>query len=79
MREITVDFLMEIHRYAIESGGGDETKLKDAVLYLGTLEYIADRANRIQNELDRAAFLLHSVANYHPFVEGNKRTAFLLA
>jgi len=47
MREITVDFLMEIHRYAIESGGGDETKLKDAVLYLGTLEYIADRANRI--------------------------------
>jgi len=79
MRKITVDVLMEIHLIAIESGDKEEMKLRYAVRDQGTLEYIADRANRINDELDRAAFLLYSIANYHPFVDGNKRTAILSA
>jgi death-on-curing protein len=79
MQKITLEYLMDIHRYAIKSGVRDELKLKDAVLYIGTLEYIVDKANRIDDELSRASFLLYSVANHHPFVEGNKRTALLLA
>lgn len=70
---------MEVHYLAIQSGDRDEMKLKDAVRDAGTLEYIAEKADRIRKEIDRAAFLLYSVANYHPFVEGNKRTAIILA
>jgi death-on-curing protein len=79
MHRITVDYLMAVHGRAIDAGIRDEAKLKDAVRDIGTLEYIADKANRIRDELERAAFMMYSVANYHPFVEGNKRTALLLA
>ncbi|MCL2711685.1 MAG: Fic family protein [Methanomassiliicoccaceae archaeon] len=79
MRRITVDRLMVVHRSAIVSGMMDELKLKDAVRDIGTLEYIVEKANSIRDDLSRAAFLLYSIANYHPFVEGNKRTAFLMA
>jgi len=68
---------MRLHRFAIESGDEDELSLKDAVLYEATLEYIAQKANMYSNIFDQAAFLLYSIAFHHPFVQGNKRTAFL--
>jgi len=79
MRRIDLNYILDIHRSAIDAGIRDEAKLRDAVRDMGTLEYIVDKANRIRDEIKRAAFLLYSIANYHPFVEGNKRTALLLA
>ena len=71
--------IKEIHREAIVSGEHDETYYIDLVRDEGTLEYISERLEDIDDCIQRAAFVLFSVANYHPFTEGNKRTAVLLA
>ncbi|MBR2254511.1 MAG: Fic family protein, partial [Candidatus Methanomethylophilaceae archaeon] len=71
--------LMDLHREAIWHGSPDEKSLLDTVRDEGTLSYIADKASYIENCIDRAAWLMWSIANYHPFAEGNKRTAYLAA
>jgi len=77
--KITVNMIKEIHRAAIISGSRDEMSLIDLVRDEGTLFYIADKANKIDDEIERASFMLFSIAYLHPFVEGNKRTAVLAA
>ena len=74
---ITADILMLTHRIATEYAVNDESSLSDAVRDMGTLEYIADKAQTFDSNIDRAAWLLWSVSTMHPFVEGNKRTALL--
>lgn len=71
--------LMALHRFAIGSAAQDESALRDTVRDQGTLDYIADKASYIGDRIDRAAWLMWSIANYHPFAEGNKRTAYLAA
>jgi len=74
----TVGSLMQCHRKAIEYCTEDESGLVDAVRDPATLEYIADKAGRIEGgKAMTAAWVMWSVANYHPFVEGNKRTALI--
>ena len=74
----TVGSLMECHRKAINYCTEDESGLIDALRDPATLEYIADKAGRIDGGKARiAAWIMWSVANYHPFVEGNKRTALI--
>lgn len=74
---IEIDDLKNIHRTAILSGGIDEMSLIDTVRDEATLYYIVERANYIDAAYERSAWIMWSVANYHPFMEGNKRTALL--
>ena len=74
---ITADTLMLAHRIATEYAVNDVSSLSDAVRDMGTLEYIAERAQTFDSNIDAAAWLLWSVSTMHPFVEGNKRTALL--
>ena len=74
---ITADTLMLAHRIATEYAVNDESSLSDAVRDMGTLEYIADRAQTFEDPIDLGAWLLWSISTMHPFVEGNKRTALL--
>jgi death-on-curing protein len=76
---ITVGELKKIHRRLIDVGPEDEAPLRDAVRDEATLDFIAIGANKIADPLERAAFLLHRIATWHPFFEGNKRTAFTAA
>lgn len=76
---ITVELIKEVHRSAILSGFNDESSLIDLVRDEGTLFFISERSNSIESTVGRASFLLFSIAHYHPFVEGNKRTAVLVA
>jgi len=76
--KISVEFIKEVHRTAILIKD-DESYLMDLVRDEATLFFIADRSNTIYDLIKRASFLLFSIANYHPFVDGNKRTAVLVA
>lgn len=70
---------MEIHRKAILCASGNETSLLDAVRDEGTLDHIIMRAESCSRPEEVAAECLWCIANRHPFVEGNKRTAYLAA
>jgi len=77
--EITGEFIKKIHEYAIDAGVHDESSLRCLTRDEGTIEYIADKSCEFINIVEKASFCLFSIANYHPFVEGNKRTAILVA
>lgn len=68
---------MELHRTAIAYADSDESSLSDTVRDEGTLDYITEKAGMYGSSIEKAAWLLWSIANYHPFAEGNKRTAWL--
>ncbi len=66
------------HDRILESTGGERGALAKA-----NLEFVLDRVKHIGEGLDtekaivkKAAFLLHSLVIHHPFINGNKRTAF---
>ena len=74
-----VQQLMGIHRKAISCASGDESSLSDSVRDEGTLDFIVMRAESHDTPEERASEYLWCIANWHPFVEGNKRTAWLAA
>jgi death-on-curing protein len=37
------------------------------------------RANRTEDTFTRAAIILHAIGSQHPFMDGNKRTALIVA
>ena len=71
---ITVQKIIEIHTDIIRDFGGASGIRDDA-----TLDYTIYQVNRSRNVLRKSAILLHSIATGHPFVDGNKRTAFVAA
>ncbi len=73
------DDLMEIHRRAILCAAGDESAFLEAVRDRGTLDHIVERAEKAQDPLGRALEYMRLIAVWHPFFEGNKRTAYLAA
>ena len=42
----------------------------------GDLEFVLEKAGMSKNILKAAAILLHDIIQAHPFINGNKRTAF---
>lgn len=76
---LTPDKIMKIHERAILSGLNNESDLINAVRDMGTIEYIADKCNEIDDVVEKSAFALFAIANYHPFVEANKRTSVIVA
>jgi len=79
MEPMSVDVLKDIHRKVIDKGSIDEQSLRDTVRDEGTLYHIATTSEKISDPMKKAAFLLHRIATQHPFMEGNKRTAWVSA
>ena len=73
-KTITVQEIIEIHADIIRDFGGT-SGIRDA----GTLDYVIYRVNRSREVLRKSAIILHGIATGHPFVDGNKRTAFVSA
>ena len=75
MSDLSVDNIVEIHNDIIEEYGGAR-----GVRDLGTLEnLIFYRLNQDCTLCNKASIALHSICTEHPFVDGNKRTAFVVA
>ncbi len=58
-----------IHNYGGASG----------ILCQGTVDYLTDQINAESDCFRKAALTLHIVITCHPFMDGNKRTAFQIA
>jgi len=71
---LTSEKILEVHRLIISNFGG-----LDGVLCHGTIDYLVDQINAEPDIFCKAALALHIVANCHPFLDGNKRSAFQIA
>jgi death on curing protein len=75
MSDLSVDRIIEIHNDIIKEYGGTQ-----GVRDLGTIEnLIYYRLNRDSTIFNKASIVLHSICTEHPFIDGNKRTAFVVA
>lgn len=73
MIEITKEMVILIHDDLIRREGGTQ-----GILYDATIDCIVDRINHEQGVFKKATWAL-CIAKYHPFYDGQKRTAFTLA
>lgn len=71
---LTSEKILDIHNLVISNFGG-----LDGVLCQGTIDYLVDQINAEPDLFRKAALALHIVANCHPFLDGNKRSAFQIA
>ena len=71
---LTSEKVLEIHKLIISNFGGT-----DGVLCDGTIDYLVDQINAEPELFSKAAIALHIVANCHPFLDANKRSAFQIA
>ncbi len=78
MSVITPELIKMIHRDAMDAGSDEEQSLRDTIRDEGCLPSICYYDN-YSNPFEKAAYYLHRIATRHPFVEGNKRTAFMTA
>lgn len=80
MEEFTVEEVIGFQIEIIRASGIEEDQgLEGRLLNPGNLDFVIAVGNRIPDPFERAAFMLHGIATGHPFVQGNKRIAFLLA
>ena len=78
LRYLSIDEVDWFHGRILELSGGERGDLAKA-----NLEFVLERVKDVAEGLDRdkalvkkAAFLLYSLVAQHPFINGNKRTAF---
>lgn len=72
--------IMRIHRMVIVKSGEEREKgLEDAVISRMAIEGFCDRLEYCPDCFSKAAMAIDYIANFHPFVEGNKRTSLQLA
>lgn len=78
---IQVDDVLSIHRILIENfGGGDGVRDRGALESALARPYAGFGDQDLYPEpIDKAAAILESIAINHPFIDGNKRTAYVLA
>lgn len=72
--ELSVDQVIDFHNDIIRHYGG-EPGLRDPA----TLDYIVYQVNKTGNMYRKASAALHGICTKHPFIDGNKRTAFVVA
>lgn len=71
IRYLTTDEIIQIHNDIIKETGGHT-----GIISYGNLDFIVNQME-IPKTLERAsATLLYGILTSHPFVDGNKRTAF---
>ncbi|WP_292369872.1 type II toxin-antitoxin system death-on-curing family toxin [Methanoregula sp. UBA64] len=74
MPGLTVEKIVEIHDEIIVKFDGT-----NGVLSESTLHFMIFRVNKIKDVFRRAATVLHAIGSQHPFIDGNKRTALVVA
>jgi len=80
MVDLTVDKIVEIQFRIIEVSEEEEDKgMAGLIRDCGTLDFLVDRVNSIDDPYQKAARLLYTIAAHHPFFQGNKRTALIVA
>ena len=67
------------HRVIVKSGELREVGLEDAVISSAAIDGLCDRIMDCPDWFSKAAIAIDYIANFHPFVEGNKRTSLELA
>ena len=83
-REEVADWLVrvvELHDNIIREYGGAEGILDSGLLRAAigrTTAGLSDGTRLFPSDLEKAAVLLERIMQYHPFVDGNKRTATML-
>jgi len=80
MKWVSAESVIEIHKMVTASTGGSQ-----GVRSLGALESALnsplatfDGADLYPDIVEKVAMLLNSITNNHPFIDGNKRTAFVV-
>ena len=78
MRYLTFDEILQIHRRMIEVFGGEDGILSEEALEnCVALPMMVIFGTETSTSLwSKAATMLHCLANRHPFIDGNKRTAW---
>lgn len=78
--QICVDGIKEIHRGIIRgSGYAHEAGLEDVVYSEAALQRVCDSIDYIKDPFEIAALAMETIATFHPFADGNKRTALAVA
>jgi death-on-curing protein len=80
MEKFTIDEVIGFHIELIQASDLEgDYGFGGVLLQRGNLEYVITTSNDIFEPFERAAFILHGLVTGHPFVQGNKRIAFILA
>ena len=76
----SVDQVSRLYRRVVETSGGEHGFLSRSNLdyLLDTVKDVGERLPRERAIVKKAAFLLYNVIVIHPFLNGNKRTAYEL-
>jgi death-on-curing protein len=74
MSDLTVEKIIEIHDEIILKFDGAHGILSES-----TIHFMVYRINKTKDIFRRAATALHAIGSQHPFVDGNKRTALVVA
>ena len=69
-----------LYKAVVKASGGEHGYLSKGNLeyLLDTVKDVGERYPKRQAIVKKAAFLLYNIVTIHPFVNGNKRTAFEL-
>ncbi|MBC7079585.1 MAG: Fic family protein [Methanothrix sp.] len=71
--ELTKEIIIVVHEYLIRRGG-EVGRIRDE----GTVDYVFGKINGADDVFEKAAWALY-MSRLHPFYDGNKRTAFVIA
>jgi len=74
MFELTSQKIIEIHDKIIDKYGGQK-----GILNEGSVEYLIYLLEKDNDKFKKAALVLYRIITNHPFMDGNKRTAFEVA
>jgi death on curing protein len=72
--QLTKEDVVQIHDRLIVLYGGMR-----GILNEGTIDYAIGLASKKRDVVEQAAVILEMIAKKHPFLDGNKRTAFASA
>jgi len=77
---ITINEVLSIHKVLVEKfGGGSGIRDMNGLLSAISRPYSTfDNVELYPEPLDKAAALIESIVKNHPFVDGNKRTGYVL-
>lgn len=67
------------HRVIVTTGEERERGLEDSIINDSAIQGLCDALEYYPDYISKAALAIDYIANFHPFMEGNKRTAFEVA
>jgi prophage maintenance system killer protein len=74
------DKILDIQRQIlIFSALNEDNAMAGFIRDCGTLHHIVITGSLVEDPIKKAAWYLYSLANYAPFLQGNKRTAYRIA